>query len=154
MGEAHLLGARRLRALDQTDALPAELRAVVHEIGLPLVRLFMDCGITEPRHIRALVTACWVNAQGHPNRKPGMASQIDAMLIRQGGAVTSGMLALLLRQTGAVILPVNPSPTMVQASIEETGRHGLMSKDEKHRARLRAGILAGMKEHWPEVWNA
>jgi hypothetical protein len=154
MGEPHLLGRKRLAALDQTDDMPAELRAVVHEVGLPLVRIFMECGVTKPQHIRALVTACWLNAQGHTNRQPGLPAQIDALLIRQGGAVTSGMLALLLRQMGAGILPLSPSPLMVQASIEETGKHGLMGKEEKHRVRLLAGIRAGLAQHWPEVWNA
>lgn len=153
MAEPHILGGRRLDALARTDTMPPELRAVVHEIGLPLVNLFIECGVTEPRHIRALVGACWTNAQGHANRNGGMAAQVDAMLIRQGGAVTAGMLALLLRQMTAGIIPASPTPEMVQASIAETGKHGLMSKEEKHRVRLRAGIRAGFAQYWPGVWN-
>jgi len=47
--------ARRRSRMDFVDDLPAELRKLVHEYGLPVVKTCLELGIRKPRHIRHLV---------------------------------------------------------------------------------------------------
>ena len=46
---------RRRARMDRVDRMSRELRACVHEFGLTVVDAFMQCGVTNPRHIRHLV---------------------------------------------------------------------------------------------------
>ncbi len=41
--------------MNAVDALPADVRYLVHEYGLNLVKAFLDCGVRKPTHIRHLV---------------------------------------------------------------------------------------------------
>lgn len=43
------------RRMAEIDALPPALRACVHDLGWDLVKNFMDHGVSNPKHIRALV---------------------------------------------------------------------------------------------------
>lgn len=150
----HQLSAKRRAALDAVDHLPPELRALVHDFGWPLVQTFLACGVTKPGAIRHLITMCWQNAQGAgTERRRGMEAGIDAMLLREGGAPSAAVLAALLKGMGTAILPVNASDAMVRASIAETERHGLMSKEKKHRVRLLAAMRVSAAEHWPGLWG-
>jgi len=46
---------RRKKRMDRIDAMPAELRELVHEYGFNVVDQFMSHGITKERTIRHLV---------------------------------------------------------------------------------------------------
>ena len=46
---------RRSNRMAGIDALPQEVRGLVHEYGLKVVRAHLDLGITKARHIRHLV---------------------------------------------------------------------------------------------------
>lgn len=43
------------RRMAHIDAMPAELRALVHDYGQSIIDAFVQCGVTRPRHIRHLV---------------------------------------------------------------------------------------------------
>lgn len=47
--------AKRRARMEHVDNMPADLRKLVHEYGLPVVKTCMDLGVTKPRHIRHLV---------------------------------------------------------------------------------------------------
>lgn len=46
---------KRQRRMANVDTLPKDVRLLVHEYGLNVVKAFRDLGITQPRHIRHLV---------------------------------------------------------------------------------------------------
>lgn len=46
---------KRIARMERVDAMPPELRELVHEYGLHCVDAFMQLGVTQPRHIRHLV---------------------------------------------------------------------------------------------------
>jgi hypothetical protein len=41
--------------MKRIDAMPADIRALVHEYGLTIVDAFLSCGVKKARHIRHLV---------------------------------------------------------------------------------------------------
>ena len=47
--------ARCERRMARIDAMSPEVRALIHEYGQTVVDAFIDCGVTNPRHIRHLV---------------------------------------------------------------------------------------------------
>ena len=47
--------SRRQRRMERVDAMPADLRACVHEYGLSIVDAFLHAGVKKPRHIRHIV---------------------------------------------------------------------------------------------------
>lgn len=49
------VGRKRGARMAKIDALPPDIRALVHEYGYSVVENFMACGVTKPRHIRHLV---------------------------------------------------------------------------------------------------
>jgi hypothetical protein len=46
---------KRAARMRRVDAMPAELRELVHEYGLPVVRACLDLGVRKPNQIRHLV---------------------------------------------------------------------------------------------------
>lgn len=46
---------RRARKMNRIDALPAELKAVVHDFGWLTVKEFTECGVTSAKKIRHLI---------------------------------------------------------------------------------------------------
>jgi len=54
---ATMITHRRQRRMEVVDALPQELRELVHEYGFYVVKSFIDIGVTKPKHIRHLVEA-------------------------------------------------------------------------------------------------
>lgn len=52
--QAHFAAKRRKR-MEEIDALPEGLRLLVHEYGYPIIRAFLDIGVSKPRHIRHIV---------------------------------------------------------------------------------------------------
>lgn len=144
-----------LRGLAATDAMPPDLRAVVHEFGFPIVDAFLTLGIRQPRHIRHLVTTCWLGARSNlDGNRGGMTGQLDSLLIQSGAALSADALLRFLKQQNRVILELHPTDIMVDASIEETANLGLVSKREKHAARLKAALRAGAVRAWPGLFGA
>lgn len=46
---------KRSERMSKIDALPPELRELVHEYGYAVVDQFIRCGVTKPKHIRHLI---------------------------------------------------------------------------------------------------
>lgn len=68
------IDAKRAARMDSIDAMAPELRALVHEYGLNVVKAFLDLGVAKPKHIRHLInttlselspTVGGSSAQGH-----------------------------------------------------------------------------------------
>lgn len=147
------IGRLRLSALDRMDALPRDLREVAHEIGLPIVEAFLQAGVTKPGAMRNIAMMFWCGAHGQPENRVGAKRHLDVMLLQAGGAPNAAALARLLMQNQIALLPIHPSARMVQASMDEVGRHGIISKAEKHRLRIKAALAEGAAEMWPEVFG-
>jgi thiamine pyrophosphate-dependent acetolactate synthase large subunit-like protein len=49
------IAGKRAKRFAHIDAMSPELRALVYEYGLPVVKTLMDVGVTKPRHIRHVV---------------------------------------------------------------------------------------------------
>lgn len=145
---------RTQRSLDRVDAMPAPLRACVHDFGLPVVEAFIHAGVTDPRAIRNIVGLCWAGASATPsNGRRGFAAHIDALLLRTSGAPHADALAALLRHSACAILPMTATAAMVNASIAEVERHGNLSRERKHMVRINAALRAGAAEAWPRIWS-
>lgn len=46
---------RRHARMAAVDAMTMPLRALVHEHGLTIVKAFLDCGVSNPKHIAHLI---------------------------------------------------------------------------------------------------
>jgi len=46
---------RRVARMEAIDALPPDIRGLVHDYGYPTVKTCMDLGVTKAKHIRHLV---------------------------------------------------------------------------------------------------
>jgi len=145
---------RRDRSLAEVDAMPGQLRMCVHEFGYPIVKMCLQCGVKEPSHIRALVTAIWDGARSPADRPPhrdSVLSRLDWLLMQAEAPITAAALIRFLYAHNMVLIPRHPSKAMVEASIEATGHMGLVSKTQKHEGRLRAAIDAALRHMWPHV---
>jgi hypothetical protein len=49
------MNEKRQKRFAEIDNLSPEMRKVVHEWGWTVVKNFIDCGVTKPKHIRHLV---------------------------------------------------------------------------------------------------
>lgn len=50
-----MVDSRRAKRMQAIDALPKEMRVLVHEYGFPIVKTLMDLGIKKPNQIRHAV---------------------------------------------------------------------------------------------------
>jgi hypothetical protein len=111
--------------MNRVDALPADIRELIHEEGLSVVQAFLDQGVKSAAGIRHIIMRV-----RNGSIDPGTG---------QGGKgwVQSG-------RTMAVV-PMEPTPAMIQASMDEVSGHNvIVDKYEKHRRRLRAALRVGM----------
>lgn len=135
------LGAKRLRALANTDAMPHELKECVHEFGYTVVFTFMKWGITKPKAIREIVYAVWlgVNGGGGYSQSDGVDGALDALLGKE--IINSKALKNFLHAHSKVMVSVEPTRVMLEASMAEVSGHTIVcTKEEKHRRRLRAAL--------------
>jgi MinD-like ATPase involved in chromosome partitioning or flagellar assembly len=135
---------RKEEALAVTDEMPAELRACVHEFGLPIVTACVNAGVSKPAVIRQLVAEIWDGArQTTQQRRRGPISVLDWVLIQAGAQISAATLLRVLRSHSMVIIPLEPTTLMVEASMDAVNHMGVVSKSRKHRNRLRAAINVG-----------
>lgn len=140
----YLMSQKRLNALDQVDKMPAELREVVHEFGLPIVTVLVKFGIKKPNHIREVVRELWGGGR-QEGQKSGARNTIDFALSRN--LVSYEGLVRLLADNSLAIVPKHPTRAMIAASMETVSGYNLkITKAEKHKRRLEAAIEASMKE--------
>ena len=143
MGAKNLLPPNTEVSCDVVDALPASTRALVHEFGYSVVRAFDMAGVRDPRVIRRLIHAVWLGAR-EPGNKPANGGT-RLRYVRSLNAAwpqlqNAEAMIRFLRTLAFVPMPIEPSPEMIQASMDEMGNHGIVSKEMKHRLRLRAAI--------------
>lgn len=50
-----IIEAKRRKRMAAIDALPVDVRALVHEYGFNVVKTLLDLGVTKPKHIRHVV---------------------------------------------------------------------------------------------------
>lgn len=145
------LPQRTYRALAETDTLPAALRQCVHEYGHAIVRACLAAGVTAPNQIHNLVHEIWQGAR-QPQQRTGstkradrspVMDKVDWILIQAGSQISAEMLVRVLSRGGFSIVPTEPSPQMVEASMDAVNHFGVVSKTIKHRNRLRAAINVG-----------
>jgi len=107
------------------DAMPREIRELVHEFGLTMVQAFLDQKITKPNAIRHLILQVQRGSldTGSAEGNRGWAQQGRVM----------------------VLVPQEPTPAMVHASMATVANHDMVvDKFEKHKLRLKAAIKAGL----------
>lgn len=148
--------ARSLRDLELTDAMPADLRHCVHEYGFEVVRACLHVGVENPHQIRNLVREIWRGARQPFQRKHGSGSssamnQLDWILMQSGSSVGAAGLVRFLYQMGFIVVPLEPTPLMVEASIAATDTLGRVTKFQKHKRRLRAAHEKALQAFWPAV---
>ena len=137
----HTLSAKRYRDLDMVDKMPPELRECVHDFGLPIVRVLVKHGIKKPAHVREIVKEIW-NGPRQDCQGGGAIGSVDFALAR--GGITLPMLRRLLADNNMVIASCEPTRKMLNASMTAVSGYNVrVSKEEKHRMRLRAALRAG-----------
>ena len=151
---------RRSNAFDEIDRMPGPLRECVHEFGFAIVHQCRELGVKDPRHIRQLVNVIWQGARSpqdrvHQRNGAGSAvlNHLDWLLIQCEAGITAATLVRILAMHNMVIVPREPSPTMVDASCEAVQHMGLVSKKEKHKGRLKAAIEASSRRLWPSLYS-
>lgn len=141
---AYQIDGRRLRALAEVDAMPSSLRECVHEFGLPIVRCCVKYGVSDPIHMRELVREIWDGAR-EGKQTNGVYGTVDWLLIKSGG-VSSATLMRVLADHGLTIVPLDPTREMLAASMAEVSGFNIKcTREEKHRLRLRAALVAASK---------
>lgn len=148
---------RTLKALDRSDAMPAELRACVHEYGGEIVHTLTSVGITDPKQIRAVVHSIWMGARQPAQRNPigrtrsPVLDNLDWIMMQAGAGITAATLLRVLWQHSMVIVPREPSTVMVGASMDAVKHMGTVTKAQKHHGRLKAAIYAATRRMWPHL---
>ena len=106
------------------DAMPKEIRELIHEYGLTVVQAFLDLGITKPSSIRHLI-------------KTVLTGSMDPGTGIGGVGMVSGRTMCMV--------PIEPTPAMIAASMATVANHDMIiDKEKKHLLRLRAAIKAGI----------
>lgn len=145
------IGEKRQRALDTVDQLPPGLRECANEYGLPIVNACLENGIREPRKIRNLVREIWEGPR-NLSQRGGPLTTLDWILVQAGCPISAATLVRILHDNHHYIVPLEPTKHMLDASLAEvSGFSERMTKREKHRRRIRAAILAGIKNIWPQL---
>lgn len=55
MSDDRAAAERRRARMAYVDALPTEVRHLVHEHGLEIIKAFLDCGVRKPNQINHLI---------------------------------------------------------------------------------------------------
>jgi len=154
----HMLSGRRMRSLEETDGMPADLRACVHEYGYAIVHACVEAKVTDPRRIRQLVREIWSGARqpaqrigtGTPHRNA--LEYLDWVLIQAGAEISAATLIRVLRDNHLVVVPDEPTFQMIEASKATVSNHNMkVTKSDKHRLRLKAAIKAAIQQFWPHL---
>jgi hypothetical protein len=145
---------RALRALEETDGMPRELRECVHEFGYAIVRACLNAGVRDPARIRQLVAEIWRGARHQGGRRVGRPQSsalnlLDWVLLQAGAQITAAALIRLLDTNSLAVVVKEPTSAMVDASMSALDHVGFVSKRDKHKMRLRAGIAAAALTIFP-----
>lgn len=138
------------------DAMSPVLRECVHEFGYAIVKACVSVGVTKPQTIRNLVREIWAGARQPGQRKIGrqvtpVENTLDWLLIQSGADMSAAAFVRLLYDNSMVIVPVEPSQAMVTASMDAVKFMDRVTKEQKHRNRLRDAVRACTKSLWPHL---
>lgn len=115
---------RRAARMDVVDDLPEDWRQLVHDYGLSVTIAIRDSGVAKVKNARHIIET--VLNELSPTRGPSSS---------QGRR----------RDKGLVLIPKEPTESMIAASIETIAGGGIaITKHEKHRLRLRAAIAVAI----------
>lgn len=144
MVNVNLMSGRRFKQLEEVDEWSPGMRQCVHEYGYPIVRMFMNAGVYSPRHIHMLVNEIWRGAR-QEGQRGGALDAADSLLSR--GVLNTKTLVRFLGESDLVIATVNPTKSMVAASMAEvSGFNVRCTREEKHRLRLTAALKVAKQE--------
>ncbi len=143
-GSSFPMAQKQLRALETVDQMPGDLRRCVHEFGFPIVQAMLGAGVKNPAHIRNLVREVWCGARQH-GQGGDVRQSVDVLLSQ--GILSIASLAAFLAANNFLIVTVEPTRAMLDASMAEVANFDTrVTKEEKHRRRLRAALRVGMAE--------
>lgn len=156
------LSGTTLRSLEATDVMPRDLRECVHEFGPQIVGCLRQAGISDAKTIRIVVNQIWLGARSEynrqgasPDRSSPVIDRLDWLLIQNSAQISARTLLQVLYHANMVIVPVQPSPAMVEASMATVSQHNIsVDKPTKHAMRLKAAIEAGARKLWPHLFGA
>lgn len=127
--------ARCRKRMEQIDAQPPEIRALVHEFGWSVVNSFLMLKITKASHIRHLIEVVREGSASYSNGTCGRTMR-DAEL-----------RDMVRRHPVYAVSRREPTEAMIQASMAEvTPALGPLTKHEKHRRRLKVALAVGHAE--------
>lgn len=133
---------RRERSFAQIEAMPLELRQCVYEYGLPIVTACLKHGVDRPTAIHELVREIWEGAR-QMNQRRVSGGTLDWILVQAGIDLNVLTLKRLLHNNNLAILSLEPTASMIEASMATVSGGGqIMTKREKHKRRLQAALRA------------
>lgn len=114
--------------MEKIDALPKEVRELIHEFGFTVVTAFLDQKIVKANIIRHLI------------------EQVQRGSVDVGTGI--GGVGATQNGRNMVVIPKEPTPDMIHASMATVSNHDMVvDKYEKHKLRLRAAINVGIARH-------
>lgn len=156
-GVGQQLAQRAMKANAVVDAMPSDLRKVVHEFGYAAVQACLLAGVTQPAKIRHLILEIWAGARAPNQQRTGSGTNrainhLDWLLVQQACPVGASTLLSILADHHHVLVPKHATGAMIDASLATVANHNLrVTKREKHQLRLDAAIKAHIDATWPEV---
>ncbi len=127
------------------DALPRELRGVVHDYGESPVRLLYRSGIRSAAQMRQIIVQIRVGSSENGNKRPKGTNRMEGLIDDLIGGMarpTTRELVAALRHLGLTVVPVEPTDDALLASMTAIDGMPPLTKEKKHRLRLRAALRA------------
>lgn len=144
------------QSLQIVDNLSPDLRRLVHEYGLHAVQTCLEAGVTRPASIAHVIRSIRGSARGGRQgavptmklRGGRVLSALDPWLLAQGAAFTGQQVVRVILDQSYTVLPIQPTATMIDASLGALDGVGRVDRHQKHLMRLTAAIRAGTNSMW------
>jgi hypothetical protein len=156
MSQDRAISQKVFRANERVDAMPKELRTCVHEFGYAIVNACVEAGVTSPGRIRQLVHEIQEGGRQPMQRMGGntVVQQLDWLLMQAGSHNNAMRLIRFLHSHSWTLAPLQPSVSMIEASLAEvSGGNVLCTKRDKHARRLKAALTAASKSLFPHLYS-
>lgn len=150
---------KAIKRMKEVDELPKELRELVYEHGFTIIKTLLDCGVKKPSHIKHIIYTIMEGSYEIGNRSEGTNRKniphaerylSEFFMWFKLPPVAKQALAFLIHK-GRIIIPAEPSQKMIQASMDAVTPIALggevLTKEKKHKMRLRAALKAAIKEN-------
>lgn len=138
---------KKINAWAEIESMSPDLRECVHEYGYAIVKACLVAGVRKPGAIHQLVREIWEGAR-QPSQRGKMAgvpriyNTLDWVLMQAGGDISAATLARVLTNNHHTIAPLDPTTSMIAASMNAINGMGLLTKHRKHQIRLAAALRA------------